>query len=361
MRKKVLFLTIIILAVIRVFCYQPVKYNNGAHLKVKGTITEEPIRFGQNTQVKLSGIKVYFPFYEFYSLGDYLIVEGIYKKGVLYNPKIISYNKNTNIIYVFHDKIIDFYYQNLPKKAASLLSGMVMGARANMGEYLWDIFIKTGTAHIVVASGTNVIIIIKYLLSVLLKLVSRRRAVIITLIFIWFYAFMLSFQAPIVRASLMASAVYMAKVLGKKSYESRVFIISFLVMVFVNPKYFYELSFWMSYLSLFGVMTIGTSLSSILSKKVPLIPYPVAEGFATSLGAYIYLFPIQYFIFGNINIYSPAINALVLWMVPIITIVGMVGGLVGFIIPFAGRMVLYLIYPFVYIFLSVLELCGRIL
>ena len=59
------------------------------------------------------------------------------------------------------------------------------------------------------------------------------------------------------------------------------------------------------------------------------VPEILKEGLSTSLAAQIGVAPILFVTFGQFNILSPLINALVLWTVPYIMILGSVGGVVG--------------------------------
>ncbi len=83
------------------------------------------------------------------------------------------------------------------------------------------------------------------------------------------------------------------------------------------------------------------------------IPVILREGLSTSLAAQIGVAPILLVTFGQFNLLSPLINALVLWTIAPITIIGAIGGLIGVFVPGLGRMILYLTFPlsawFVYI------------
>ena len=80
------------------------------------------------------------------------------------------------------------------------------------------------------------------------------------------------------------------------------------------------------------------------------------EGFSTSVSAQILVAPIMVFAFGRINILSPVINALILWTVPIITVTGMMAGVVSLATYDLGRLILLLDYPLTRWFVLIVNL-----
>jgi hypothetical protein len=86
------------------------------------------------------------------------------------------------------------------------------------------------------------------------------------------------------------------------------------------------------------------------------VPGIFREGFSTSLAAQIGVAPILFVTFGQFNLLSPIINALVLWTIPPITIIGGIGGIIGLMIPFFGKLILLLSYPLTSWFIWIVEL-----
>jgi hypothetical protein len=63
-----------------------------------------------------------------------------------------------------------------------------------------------------------------------------------------------------------------------------------------------------------------------LRKALKFTPEVLKEGLSTSFAAQIGVAPILFVTFGQFNILFPLINALVLWTIPYIMILGSVGG-----------------------------------
>jgi competence protein ComEC len=93
-----------------------------------------------------------------------------------------------------------------------------------------------------------------------------------------------------------------------------------------------------------------------VSKLISFVPQFLRQDLSTSLAAQIGVVPLLLYHFGYVNILSPLINAVVLWTIPIITVLGMIAGIVGLVIPLIGRLILLLIYPLSTWFVMIVEL-----
>jgi competence protein ComEC len=110
-----------------------------------------------------------------------------------------------------------------------------------------------------------------------------------------------------------------------------------------------DLGFVLSFCATLGLMVFNKRISRALSW----IPGVVREDLSTTISASLAVWPVLYFAFGEVNFLSPLVNVLVLWTIPVITIFGMIAGVMGLFVPFLGRLILYLIYPLVEWFLFV--------
>ncbi|OGM54527.1 hypothetical protein A3F62_03250 [Candidatus Woesebacteria bacterium RIFCSPHIGHO2_12_FULL_44_11] len=239
------------------------------------------------------------------------------------------------------ERILDFYRMTLPSPHADLIAGMVLGAKSSLSKAFWEALKTTGTAHVVVASGMNVTLVAGFLLNFLISIVSRKIAVILTIVGIWIYVVLVGFEAPIIRAAIIGTVAFSAQGLGKMYSAWRALILSALVMLVYQPAWITDLSFILSFVATASLMLFEVKIRRLIY----FVPGLFREGLSTSLSAQIGVAPILYIAFGQFNIFSPLINAAVLWTVAPITIIGFISGFVGLVVPFVGKLVLYLAYP----------------
>jgi competence protein ComEC len=120
-------------------------------------------------------------------------------------------------------------------------------------------------------------------------------------------------------------------------------------MLIYNPDWLIDIGFILSFVSTASLMLFEKRIRIWLSK----VPEVLKEGLSTSLAAQIGVAPILFVTFGQFNILSPVVNALVLWTIPPLMILGAVGGLFGLIFPFLGKMILWASFPLLWWFVHI--------
>lgn len=343
----------ILLVIFRFVLTRPV-YKNGQTVRTTSRVLQEPARYSFSQIISVAGLKVSLPLFPEIMYGDTVVVEGCVYNKELKNAKLQKLQTEKSSLYTFRKKIIDFYQKSLPEPSASLVSGMVLGSKASIPEKFWEDLKNTGTAHVVVASGMNVSIVAGFLLGLLVLFLPRRRAIPFVLGGIGLYCVLSGLDAPIIRAAIMGSVVLLAQEAGRVASAWRALLLSALIMLIVKPLWLTDLGFILSFVATASILIFEPKIRS----KLAFVPGVLREGLSVSLAAQIGVAPILFVTFGQFNILSPVINALVLWTVPPITILGAVGGMAGLVLPLAGRIMMYLLYPFTWYFAKIIEVFG---
>ena len=85
----------------------------------------------------------------------------------------------------------------------------------------------------------------------------------------------------------------------------------------------------------------------------------VGEDIATTISAQAAALPILLANFGIYSIWSIVVNALVLWTVPILMVIGGVGGVLGLFFDLAGKSVIFLSFPFILYFEKIIDVFSN--
>lgn len=343
-----LLISLIFLLFFRYFSTRPV-YQNGDLVKITATVLSEPIIYETGQYLKLKGLSFYLPKYPEVTYGDKLQVTGQVNNRKLENPKLIKIIENNNLLYDLREKIIVFYKSSLPEPYSSLVSGVVLGSK-QMPQKFWDVLKKTGTAHVVVASGTNVTMFSGFMIAFLTIFFKRKIAIFLSFFSLFFYVFMSGFDAPIIRAAIMGSIVLFGQSIGRVTSTIRILLYSGALMLIVKPDFISDLGFILSFVATLSLILFQKRID----EKLKRLPQVIREGLSTSLAAQIGVAPIIFATFGQFNLLSPIINALILWTIPIIMGVGMIAGIVGLIVPVIGRLILFIIFPLLWYFVNIL-------
>jgi len=248
------------------------------------------------------------------------------------------------LIYKFvdRDSLIGVIFKNLPPKEAALMAGMVFGDQNNFDKNTILNFRDSGVIHIMVVSGTNIVLVFRGLTERLAGWIGRKRAIILGFGITLIYMSWAGFQIPAVRAFLLISLFYWAQLLGRKFDLGRALILIILIMGVADYRVFLSASFYLSFVAFVAV--------AINFKKERKWWSDLWNSFWVSL----WLLPILVMLFGTTSLMAPITNFLILFLIEIITILGIFGGVLGLVLPILGKLILWISYPLLkYILLMV--------
>lgn len=264
--------------------------------------------------------------YNFYFSGIFFVLELIMKlvfKWILILLVGVLFYKFIN-----KSSLIQVVYDSLPNKEAGLLNGILWGDKTGFSKDFWNQLKNSGLVHLVVVSGTNMVIIFRLVIENLAKILGRKRAIGIGFLIALGYMGLVGWQIPVVRALILVSMIYWAQILGRRYNVVRGLILSVLIIVLAWPQSLIDISFWLSFGAFVGVVSSQWK-----------------DSVRSTIWISLWVSPILAFSFGKINLIGPISNLLVLFSVEIITIVGFLGSIVGVFIPIFGKIILWVIYP----------------
>lgn len=348
MRRFILVALVFIVVLRVVFSFQ----NNldGKRIYLTGTLTTEPKEYGTSLLINLHDYRFFVPQTADILYGSKIIVEGTVKDRELTKVKIVSVHPPTSVISKMRNTILETIHATFPEPQSALLAGATIGA-PNIPTNFVNALRKTGTNHIVVASGGNLAILAGFLEITLSKRLKRKVFLPFIALILLIYSALTGFGAPIVRALIMWLAIMAVQYTGRVVKPLSVLGVTILLMLLFKPLWATDVSFYLSIGSTAGILILGIKLQKLL-KKIPLIH----ESLAMSLSAQIGILPVSIFVFHEFNILSPLWNALVLWTVPYITIIGMVGSVGTVIFAPLGKLIFLLSFPFCWYFVRIVTL-----
>ena len=342
---------LLLLVVVRYFTTRPV-YQNGDTVRITGVVYSDPVTYPGSQGFKIAGLLIYLPAFPLVSYGDRVIIEGVVNNGKLENPKLISLAENQGLASGVRNKIIAFYQNVLPQPMSGLIAGITLGSKGALTSEFYNQTKISGVAHVVVASGTNVTFVVSFLMGVLTLILPRRKAILFVILGIILYLFLSGFEAPLIRAAVMSSFMFISQETGRLASTWRIYFITACLMLIYSPDWIADIGFILSFASTASLMLFEKKIRVFLAK----VPEILKEGLSTSLAAQIGVAPILFVTFGQFNIWSPVVNALVLWTVPYIMILGSIGGVAGLIIPILGKAILFLSYPLLWWFSGIVNI-----
>lgn len=270
------------------------------------------------------------------------------------------------LIYKFNLKnsLIGVIKLNLGSKEAGILAGILLGDKNSIDKNLYDQLKITGLVHMVVASGTNVMLLTTAAIEQTAGWLGRKTAIVGGGGLMWFYALMIGMDAPIVRAALLLSLVYLAQLVGRKYDIARGLALTVVIMLAADYRVVTSVSFWLSMMA-FGAIVTKPNLVKDSSTSPPVGGFAqndklrfflksVAAGLWQTMWVMVWITPIMGLVFGKISLLTPIWNMMILFLVEAISVVGGVGMLLGAMVPILGK-VLWLVAPMLTYVVKVVE------
>lgn len=240
----------------------------------------------------------------------------------------------------------------LPSPHSELILGMTIGVDdLSMSPRFKNALKRTGTIHVVVVSGFNMSLVAGYALKIFgspYKIGNLLLTILSTLV----YAAFTGFEPPVLRAWVMSSFMLVGKYSGRLLNTLRLLVVSYFVVLLINPGNFFSMSTYLSFLATLGLVVFADPIEKFFEKLFKK-KTAIFSDFSSSLAAQITVWPLISGVFGQVSLISLLVNALVLWMVPITTILG----IPALILP--GGLIWLLCFPFCDFFVRVVNYFSR--
>ena len=216
----------------------------------------------------------------------------------------------------------------IPDPHAALLGGLVVGAKESLGEELEEDFRKTGIIHIVVLSGYNVTIVAEAFMRVF-SFLPAFASLSLGAFSIILFAILTGASATIVRASIMALLVLLARATGRTSEMTHALFLAGFFMVLHNPMIvLYDPSFQLSFLATIGLIYVAPRIE----KYFHLMPtkFQLREFAVATVSTQLFVLPLLLYMMGEISLVALPVNILVLAFIPVTMLFGFLTGVSGF-------------------------------
>lgn len=251
----------------------------------------------------------------------YLAKDNIYYQ--MYFPKVtvVSHGKGSAIrekLSNIKSSLIKNISQNIPEPESSLASGITLGAKQSLGDELLQKFRETGVAHIVVLSGYNIAVVAGIISRLVIFMPFSIRLVMSALGIILF-AVMVGGGATVVRATIMALIIILARVLGREGDALRALALAGGIMVFMNPMILLnDVSFQLSFSATLAIVVFVPVIEKYF---IFISNHVLREIVATTFATQIFVMPLILYHMGTVSLVGFISNIFILPVVPLAMLV----------------------------------------
>ena len=241
----------------------------------------------------------------------------------------------TYVVENLREKIGNRISQTLANKPfAGVIRALVVGDDSQISAADWNVYLRTGTSHLVSISGLHITMLAGLAFSIVgfawrrvpslvLRLPTRQAATIGGMLVAIIYACLAGLSVPTQRTLFMLMVFAAALLLGKKVPISRVLAVALLIVVLIDPWAVSSAGFWLSFGAIAMIAYVSVSRMAIGSW----LYNAVNTQWAVTLG----ILPLLIFMFGQASIVSPLANA---FAIPIISLLVVPLAILGALLPF---------------------------
>ena len=154
--------------------------------------------------------------------------------------------------------------QHVPGSAGALALGLLTGDDSALSQSRRSDLRASGLSHITAVSGWNVTIVSATLAAVLAFAGFRGRVAIgPQLAGLAIYVWIVGYDPPVVRAALMAIAVFAARLLGRPSHSITILALTAAVMACMSPDILGSVSFQLTIAATAGLIVAGAATDGL--------------------------------------------------------------------------------------------------
>ena len=285
------------------------KINLGDKVKIKGTLKLP----SKNTVPNL------------FNYRTYLNNNNIYY--ILTASEITKIKNNTKILTHYKNKLQKYINR---KKAHTYLNIFILSNKNDLDKEVLNSYQVNGLSHLFSISGMHITLLLGTILKLLDKVsYNRYYKYILLIIILIIYMYLTDFTPSILRSGIMFILLTLNKLFNFKIKTKNIIMLTFIIIVLINPYYIYNLGFQLSYLISFYLIIFAHIINKHKNyfKKL----------FITSLISFLVSFPIIISNYYQVNLLSIIINLL---FVPIISYIVLPLAFITLILPTDSLLIL---------------------
>ena len=317
------------------------------HVTLQGKMTGDAQRgAGNRQQITITDVKserVQYPGEAFVILysdaqlkrGDIISIEGAAREGfasygaVLSGAKLVKLERGEDMIRDIRERFTGALRAVVIEPMASLGLGFVVGQRSTLPDTLDEQLKVVGLTHIVVASGYNLTILVRFMMRLLSKH-SRYLALIGSLLMITSFVLFSGFSPSMNRAVIVTTLGLLAWYVGRRFHP--VLLIAYVASMtaFVNPMYVWsDLGWYLSFFAFAGILVVAPLVVGLLYKRRQ--PVAIEQLVIETMSAEMMALPLVAFAFGTLPVFALVANILVAPLIPAAMLFTAISGTIAMI------------------------------
>jgi competence protein ComEC len=203
----------------------------------------------------------------------------------------------------------------LPEPHASLVAGIVFGARVGLPPELKAAMSATGTTHLTAVSGANVAMVAGAATLLAGRFLGRLPAALVAIVVVWLYTVLVGAPPSALRAAWMATVVLLARGVGRQADALGGLVLAVALLLAWTPGLAADLGFQLSVAATAGLILLSPGIERGLG-RLTWLPRGVRGEVAVAVAAQIATLPILVGAFQRVSLVSLPANLLAAPLIP---------------------------------------------
>lgn len=323
----------------------------GQNISVRGTISQDALlKNGSDLwQVQLTNIKIDNTEYkgEIFATvtsddalkrGDGITFKGRAKEGFgnfrlnFSRAQTLNISRPDDPFLAARDSFGDGVRKVVPEPEASLGLGFLVGQKSDLPEDLTEQMKTVGLTHIIVASGYNLTILVRFARRGLARK-SRYLALVGSLLLVAGFVLVSGFSPSMNRAAIVTILTLLAWYYGRKFHPVKLILYVAAASAFWYPSYLWsDLGWLLSFAAFTGVLVLAPLVTQAVYGKDK-EPGAFTRLVVETLSAQVMTLPIIVAVFGYVPVMALVANVLVAPVIPFAMFFTFIAGIIGLLIP----------------------------
>lgn len=200
---------------------------------------------------------------------------------------------------------------NLNEDNSNIFFAVLFGDKSGLNYDITDMFSYAGISHILAVSGLHISFIVSLLYFVMKKCnVNKYIRLTILSATLIFYSYLCSFTPSVCRATIMAILLALCDIFQIEYDSLSSLSIAGIIILLVSPQMLFQVSFQLSFLCIFSIITLSPSIDDFLVKiKCPKF---LASTLAMSISTNVAILPVCLNIFSKVSLLGVISNVFIL-------------------------------------------------
>ncbi len=205
----------------------------------------------------------------------------------------------------------------------NFLKGIILADRTELGQIAVQDFNRSGLMHFLAISGTHIVIIFWMLMLIfrrLFPLKLQMLAIILSLVFIWFFALYIGFGNSVLRSCVMINVYYVYVLLQRKTDLLHALSLAGIIILFMDTQQIFDIGFQLSFLAVFGIFWLNEPILKYFPFPKNLFQEILQNTFSMSVSAQLITIPVVLYYFHQFSWMSVPANLLIVPLSEIVII-----------------------------------------